>query len=1131
MSSEIGTYSFLPWLRQGLANQLQAASTSAGGASRATIQVALELQGDGLDGTTLTETIQRDVPLYGPGDIVGLDRRAIIKTEPRTWITNFEPNYLPYVEFYDEDLPWRYTPEVPSNHRLRPWIMLVVLKESEFEEGARTADRPTPYIVVSGADAVFPPIDQLWGWAHVHVNRDLGGADEEIVSGDMNAVLPKFEALLRQDPDLAYSRIMSPRKLDAGSTYHAFLIPTFETGRLAGLGHDPAGTPSVNHGAWQPDAGKTEADFFPYYYRWTFMTGTQGDFEYLVRLLEPRPIDSRVGQRDIDVQVPGSNLTGITDPEVAGVLRLGGALRVPERNLDSEEKAEFRKYDQWDQANYPHPFQADLAAFVNLSDDYSEKTVSNAHTDTSYDASIPDPDNPGERKLDPDPLITPPLYGRWHAMISRLLFERDASDVSPNDNWVHQLNLDPRYRVAANFGTEVIQRNQEAYMTAAWEQIGDVLEANRWIRLAQLAKHVGRRWYARYLLPLHQDVRTWERSLAIVMPVRRRVVSDGFTVHHQFSQGLVPAAILSTEARRIMRPRGRLMQALPFDEEHTPTNLVTRINRGDVTANPDKPELEGAPTLDDLGDALEPAEKPPPIIAYLLERMPWSQWILLALIVLILLVLLLFQPTGWLAILLLAVGLLLVWLFRLLRKWKDLLAPSEGVREENQTPDAVDRLPKSPDFRLIEPGDPFRPARGLRDSTEASNYKQALREAYTLFGASRQVGEAVRPQRTPMDLPRVAGAMVAALDPAKTIPRHTYNGIIIPPRIRDQIGERFVEAMAYPEIDLPMYKPLVDESEENFLPNIRFIEQNTISLLETNQAFIEAYMVGLNHEFARELLWREYVTDQRGSPFRQFWDVSGYLDDAGDDAKALREKLKDIPPIHTWRKSSKLKDHDHREADADSEEEAVLVIRGELLKRYPTAVIYAHRAKWQRNQDGTINQQLPRLLDDPEVAEGSNPPRTKVKTALYEAKVEPDIYFFGFDLTVEKAVGGTGENEQDDPGWFFVIKERPGEPRFGLDIDAATLPIHVWNQLGWGNVVPNTQPGDFIGIDHTTTTIQLVDPPATAAPETQAQSAEDKNVRWHKDTHAAELAYILYQVPVMVAVHAAEMLPQDQDSE
>ena len=80
--------------------------------------------------------------------------------------------------------------------------------------------------------------------------------------------------------------------------------------------------------------------------------------------------------------------------------------------------------------------------------------------------------------------------------------------------------------------------------------------------------------------------------------------------------------------------------------------------------------------------------------------------------------------------------------------------------------------------------------------------------------------------------------------------------------------------MAYPGIDLPMYEPLKAISAELFLPNINLIEQNSITLLETNQKFIEAYMVGLNHEFARELLWREYPTDQRGSYFRQFWDVA-----------------------------------------------------------------------------------------------------------------------------------------------------------------------------------------------------------------------------------------------------------------
>ena len=83
--------------------------------------------------------------------------------------------------------------------------------------------------------------------------------------------------------------------------------------------------------------------------------------------------------------------------------------------------------------------------------------------------------------------------------------------------------------------------------------------------------------------------------------------------------------------------------------------------------------------------------------------------------------------------------------------------------------------------------------------------------------------------------------------------------------------------MAYPVFDMPMYAPLRDLSDELLIPNVNLIENNSITLLETNQKFIEAYMVGLNHEFARELLWREYPTDQRGSYFRQFWDVSSVL--------------------------------------------------------------------------------------------------------------------------------------------------------------------------------------------------------------------------------------------------------------
>ena len=132
---------------------------------------------------------------------------------------------------------------------------------------------------------------------------------------------------------------------------------------------------------------------------------------------------------------------------------------------------------------------------------------------------------------------------------------------------------------------------------------------------------------------------------------------------------------------------------------------------------------------------------------------------------------------------------------------------------------------------------------------------------------------------------------------------------------------------AAPEFPQPMYVPLKKLSEAYVLPGADLIPKDSISLLQANHAFIEAYMVGLNHEMARQLLWNEYPTDQRGSYFRQFWDVSSFLA-AQPDNEALREKLRDIPPLDRWSPSSALGDHDARERPGEKEEEVVLVIRG-----------------------------------------------------------------------------------------------------------------------------------------------------------------------------------------------------------
>ena len=1078
MTTIDATYSFLPWLRQGVANQIMSADQDATVKLRATFPVKLTLAGEGGKGGPSNETVERTVQLFGPGDVVGIDSRAIIRTEPRNWITNYEPNFIPAIEFYDEDFPWRYTPAAPdlAAGRLRPWIALVVLKAGEYENGTNLKDRPLPFIKVRNR-TVFPPANQLWAWAHVHVNRSL---HNDVSSTDMATVLGNLQITLNEDRDLAYSRIICPRKLAANAAYDAFLLPVFESGRLAGLGLPPgqAQAPHATFSAWAPYPDdpddpnrppRPEPEHYPVYYRWHFRTGTAGDFEYLVRLLKPRPIDKRVGTRDMDVQKPGVNLPGIDSAALGGVLKLGGALRVPPpESKDPKDISDAADHDRWAQP-YPHPFQKALASFINLGDDYTQLGAGDANAQSHFDPAVVN---------DPDPMITPPLYGRWHALTQRLLEDRNHTPLAApaNDNWVHELNLDPRFRVAAGFGTRVVQANQEDYMNAAWEQVGDVLEANRRIRAAQLAKEIAGVWYERHLRPL--SAANAEKAYTMVAPLQKRVLVNGTTVFHQMNGSRITPALVSMPMRRITRPRGRVMKRLRLTGRTQVQPLLARIDGGGISAAPPKRTPKGAVTVTNVTQAL-----------------------------------LLGTVSGQMR--------------KLLQTYPDGNLPSTLVRD----------LPKRPNFAVLRPVGTVRgaantPAGGNistgnssqninQDSREAVRFKTALQEVNDLIAASEAA--AVTAPRSELKLNEVTATLMANINPDITIPRRTMQSIRLPTHLRDQFEEGFVEAMAYPEIDVPMYKPLVNISAELFLPNINLIEQNSTTLLETNQKFIEAYMVGLNHEFARELLWREYPTDQRGSYFRQFWAVDSYLNTKKLAADALKETLRDIPMLHRWLHASKLGRHDNREAVRKNEEELVLVIRGELLKKYPNTVIYANLAEWAPDGKNGIDNTKERKPVELRGAELDNPPPDKIKMPLYEAQVAPDIYFLGFDLTAEVAKGGTGEKPDDTAGWFFVIKERPGEPRFGLDIDRSG-DLNVWNDLSWNDVLPKGAPGDYIQITSAEphlTPVNLQKNPDLQ--EKDAQYQRDTHVLWNANSSAADIAYILYQAPVLMAVHAAEM--------
>src|SRR2546430_12679653 len=103
MSTTTSAYSFLPWSRQGLGIYIRESDQDTTVQERGTIDVTLQVTAQQVGGGTVTPPVpSRPVQLYGPGDVIGVDRAAIVRTEPRHWITNFEANYLPFVEVYDE---------------------------------------------------------------------------------------------------------------------------------------------------------------------------------------------------------------------------------------------------------------------------------------------------------------------------------------------------------------------------------------------------------------------------------------------------------------------------------------------------------------------------------------------------------------------------------------------------------------------------------------------------------------------------------------------------------------------------------------------------------------------------------------------------------------------------------------------------------------------------------------------------------------------------------------------------------------------------------------------------------------------------------------------------------------------
>ncbi len=1052
-------YIFSPYERQGLIKNISSNDPVEG--NRPNLDVKLKINSKAL--------IQGQPKLYGPGDITGFKEDIITRYEPKDKIGDFEPNYFSFVEFAESDFPWAITPKQQENEKLIPWINLIVLKTpgdkfdadnnhedlGEYEYVPFDKQSPCNRIKVKSIQKSLPDLNQSWGWAHV-----------QVIPGQLDVNEP--EKIVKNYPARAISRLMCPRRLEPGTLYTAFIVPSFESGRFAGLGWPQADVSAYDTLAW--DITNDAEIELPFYKKWEFRTGLRGDFEHLVRLLEPKVLDNRVGKRYIDISEPGLGISGIklTNPPANhpsdSALEVEGAL-LPLNHTSTP----------WPD-NADDKFKEELAEILNL------------------------PNTLSQDGNDQNPVIVPDIYGKYHA---------NKNKIEPNGNddyWLKQLNLDPRNRVVAGFGTSVVQDQQESIMHEAWRQAGDVEKANQIILQTQLAENVSHTYLTKKLLDLKGN-----EFLKLTAPVHSRVLQKTTengqteTVKSYLGKTKITPAMFDPAFRKAFRSAG-----LSANRKGNSDNddIYSRVNNAEVRGKGQNMKRQN---FGFINNVLEKPWYTKGFIWKVLKILP-----LILLLALLVLLVLIFMKFGSFSNIVysnpLVIAAQIVLAFYIFIKFK--LNP-KGYINENLSEEKIDS-------EFIENATP--PANFTGDKEEFKALAKAFQDYLNIIPEEKEKPKA--------DIDAATCSIFEGIEPKTTLNKRLSTVL----QFNSNSLSRMEVIMAYPKFDRPMYEPLRDISQELLLPGLEFISQNTITLLENNNKFINAYMAGINVETLKEFRWREYLTDFKGTPFQQFWDVSEVVlpqsveDEMLSDIQAtfedmlsamsaegreifiqnkldekIAEKLRDIEPIHQWQDDSL--NTSKKPVNEIKEARLALLIRGDLLKKYPNTVIYALQAEFT----GDNNKRKPRLADIQE--EVLDP--DKVKFPVFKGTLDPDITFLGFDITETQAKGST-EVADNNPGWFFILEERIAETRFGADayLPGDELPADFvnWNNFSWGHFFEET--GDEI----------ICNLPASGYIDAIKPRTNNTQIaKW--DSDAGKKAALTCQKPVRIAIHADDMIP------
>ena len=1147
---------FLPWVQPTLLHAANNPGTSAPAApagQRPSVALGVRLAiGEQSPALETVSTANR-AEIYGPGDVLGLSQRAILGTTPAPGLVGFAAGQLAAIEFKDEDLPWRYstlqtatTPPEPL-----PWCMLLVLKEDGTEYARQPlAGEPLPSIKVLKA-SVFASDDpgQQKLWAHVQVNKSLGTPGATALAPPAAPTQPQITKFFNEDlpksPDLAYARLFCPRRLEAATHYRAFLVPTIEAGRLAGLG-----LPFAPAQLTAPLA-RTAGQVLPVYYQWEFTTGSEADFEDLAGALHP---------------VTTETATAAPPTLAVPVGSASYALPMPALLVNAAAPA-------------PTPAAAQAEADDLL-----------ATGRYLYDQLAPA--FSGTRAANGRPLVTPPLYGRAYFVAPGL--EAPTTTIAPS--WKHQLNLDPRYRALAALGAEVVRANQEDYVRRAWDQVQDILLANEKLRALQYGARTTAGLRDQHL-PLNTVTTTTtttggQRLRASFRAAESAVAADpdgadgfaaaqadggspaptttteladyalhltalslprvrvskatadasaplaGLSLREAIRRSNVPLAAFSPTFRRIAKPFGNYMvgevgrplrptQPEPAPDDQAPSlrqrgtslrqrdALLSGLASGTVVAAPAHPdEARLYQFRDEVVDGLlkpdpRAAENPDAYLnpsglsgAVLTNFNAAFRSFRVA------------QPAASPGAEQLVLG------FRQLQRERPRLPlpevkqdvhdgtqPGPGVQIKvavvapSLPPPPPPRAPgdfeaphfDADDFYVGDVGEtaPLRlPDWSPADFSAADfvvhsyrDYSAELPAPADTPGLTEDTPAPIEEEAAPAGRAFAAqrNALTASLNSVTTTTTTTAAGAVPSsplPAIK--------QAKVFPVFKDPMSEPLCQRHPELFVPGLEAFPADGVAVLDVNHAFIEAYMVGLNHALGSELHWRGFPVELRGTFFQQFWNP-GEVTAGTTVGKEDEAALLDIKPLDQWL---------YHELGTNALPPASgtaaplrLALRSELLRRYPTLVLGLQPA----NQAGT----------------GPDDDLTRLVLPHQRLSVADDLTVVAFDCPQAQVAS-----------YYLLLLERPGQPKFGLDdvlppTSVRTLPNNggtvvddplTWNDFSWPYL--GTVPGATLAL------------PATGKPRASAEPAAVAQL-----TNSAAVAYALFQEPILAAVPLAQVLP------